>query len=145
MDRDRDRGDRQSKVFYKGLSIEDFQTPVLLVLDEGWPGDIPIKEEWTMTTATDADLQSLIRLCSLTGTKAEQEKDLDEFILRALRLAPSGLSDDSGDALHSLATTIGVRQAPMRLLLDGNVEAVRREDGEMEYVARSEAAESLAS
>ena len=98
-----------------------------------------------MTTATDADLQSLIRLCSLTGTKAEQEKDLDEFILRALRLAPSGLSDDSGDALHSLATTIGVRQAPMRLLLDGNVEAVRREDGEMEYVARSEAAESLAS
>lgn len=98
-----------------------------------------------MTTVTDADLQSLIRLCSPTGTKAEQEEDLDEFILRARRLARSGLSDDSLDGLLSLAATIGVRQSLMGLLLDGSVEAVRREDGEMEYVARSEAAESPAS
>ena len=117
MDRDRDRGDKQSKVFYKGLSIENFQTPVLLVLDEGGQG---------MTTVTDEDLQSLIRLCSLTGTMAEQEKDLDEFILRAFRLAPSRLSDDSLDGLHSLATKIGVQQTLMSLVLDGSVEAVRR-------------------
>ena len=66
-------------------------------------------------------------------------------IVRAFRLAPSGLSDDSGDALQSLATTIGVQKALMRLLLDGSVEAVRREDGEMAYMARSEVAESRAS
>jgi hypothetical protein len=98
-----------------------------------------------MTTVTDADLQSLICLCSLTGTKAEQEKDLDKFILLALRLAPSGLSDDSLDGLHSLAVTTGISQTLMSLLLYGYTEAVRRDDGEMAYMARSEVAKSRTS
>jgi hypothetical protein len=98
-----------------------------------------------MRTVAVEDLQSLIDLCSLTGTKKEKEKDLDEFILRARRLAPSGLSDDSLDALHILAKKIGIDQGLMSLVLKGSVEAVRREDGEMVYSARPEAAESRAS
>ena len=98
-----------------------------------------------MRTVTDEDLQGPIDLSLPAGTKAEQEKDLDEFIQRACRLAPSGLSDDSLDGLHILAQKIRIDQHLMSLVLEGRAEAVRREDGEMVYSARPwpEAAESL--